>query len=50
MTTRARSFWTINGMRTLIIYRDRARLGDKPLNPACLPEPAKTPHTVISQT
>lgn len=50
MTTRARSFETINGMETLIIYRDRARSPGKRINPACLRQRPKQPYSVISQT
>ena len=36
MTARARSFWTISGVRTVIIYRGRARTVGRRINPACL--------------
>lgn len=49
MTARARSFWTINGIGTLIIYRDRVRSA-KAHYLAFLLKPLKPPHAVISQT
>jgi len=36
MTARARSFWTISGVGTVIIYRGRARTVGRRINPACL--------------
>ena len=45
MTARARSFWTISGVGTVIIYRGRARTVGRRSNPACLYETSRTPQT-----
>jgi hypothetical protein len=50
MTTRARSFWTISGIGTVILYRDRARSPGRHINSASLHKTLERPEKIISQT